>query len=75
MATTIGISGSYGGLNVGDEAILTCALAELRAHVPDVQVVVFSRDPRHTGAHYDVVAAVQRELRAQGASLRPGLGE
>ena len=54
MATTIGISGSYGGINVGDEAILTCMLAELRAHVPDIEVVVFSRDARHTAAHHDV---------------------
>jgi polysaccharide pyruvyl transferase CsaB len=54
MATRIGISGSYGGLNVGDEAILTCMLAELRAHVPDVEIVVFSRDARHTAAHHDV---------------------
>jgi polysaccharide pyruvyl transferase CsaB len=54
MATRIGISGSYGGLNVGDEAILTCMLAELEAHVPDLEIVVFSRDARHTARHYDV---------------------
>ncbi len=54
MATRIGISGSYGGLNVGDEAILTCTLADLRAHVSDLEVVVFSRDARHTAEHHEV---------------------
>jgi polysaccharide pyruvyl transferase CsaB len=52
--TTIGISGSYGGLNVGDEAILTSIVNELGRSVPDVDVVVFSRDPRHTTEHHDV---------------------
>jgi polysaccharide pyruvyl transferase CsaB len=52
--TTIGVSGSYGGLNAGDEAILTCIVNELGRLVPDVEVVVFSRDPEHTEAHHDV---------------------
>ena len=52
--TTIGISGSYGGLNVGDEAILTCIITELARLVPDVEVVVFSRNPEHTEKHHDV---------------------
>lgn len=49
--TVIGISGSYGGLNVGDEAILASALAQLRDAVPGVELVVFSRDAAHTRAH------------------------
>lgn len=52
--TVIGISGSYGGLNVGDEAILTAAVAELRAGIPGVEIVVFSRDAEHTRANRDV---------------------
>ncbi|MDP8992409.1 MAG: polysaccharide pyruvyl transferase family protein [Actinomycetota bacterium] len=52
--TTIGISGSYGGLNAGDEAILTCIVNELGRLVPDVEIAVFSRDPEHTEAHHDV---------------------
>jgi len=52
--TTIGVSGSYGGLNAGDEAILTCIVNELGRLVPDVEVVVFSRDPQHTEQHHDV---------------------
>ncbi|MDQ3571065.1 MAG: polysaccharide pyruvyl transferase family protein [Actinomycetota bacterium] len=51
---TIGISGSYGGLNVGDEAILTCMVGEVARTVPDADIVVFSRDPGHTRAHHDV---------------------
>ncbi len=52
--TTIGVSGSYGGLNAGDEAILTCIVNELGRSVPDVEVVVFSRHPEHTERHHDV---------------------
>jgi polysaccharide pyruvyl transferase CsaB len=50
---TIGLLGSYGGLNIGDEAILTSMLATLRAAVPFAEVVVFSRDAAHTrDAHF-----------------------
>ena len=52
--TTIGVSGSYGGLNTGDEAILTCIVNELGLLVPEVEVMVFSRDPEHTERHHDV---------------------
>ncbi|HYG87899.1 MAG TPA: polysaccharide pyruvyl transferase family protein [Azospirillum sp.] len=52
--TVIGISGSYGGLNLGDEAILTSAVAQLRATVPDVEIVVFSRNAEHTRTHHNV---------------------
>jgi polysaccharide pyruvyl transferase CsaB len=45
---TIGLLGSYGGLNIGDEAILTSMLATLRGAVPFSEVVVFSRDAAHT---------------------------
>ncbi|CAL9366629.1 hypothetical protein SUDANB176_00781 [Streptomyces sp. enrichment culture] len=47
----IGVLGSYGGLNTGDEAILTCVLTCLRAHRPQAHLVVFSRDAEHTRAH------------------------
>jgi polysaccharide pyruvyl transferase CsaB len=45
---SIGLLGSYGGLNIGDEAILTSMLATLREAVPFAEVVVFSRDAAHT---------------------------
>jgi polysaccharide pyruvyl transferase CsaB len=44
----IGLSGSYGGLNVGDEAILTAANSALRTAVPGSEIVVFSRNAQHT---------------------------
>jgi polysaccharide pyruvyl transferase CsaB len=61
--TTIAISGSYGGLNVGDEAILTAMLAALREAVPEAELVVFTRDGEHTSAHHDTDrVVVAREL-------------
>jgi polysaccharide pyruvyl transferase CsaB len=50
----IGICGSYGGLNVGDEAILTVALEQIRLAVPGAELTVFSRDPGHTAEHHRV---------------------
>src|SRR5688572_6562515 len=49
---TVGVLGSYGGRNLGDEAILTSLLADLRVRRPDAQVLVFSRDPEHTLRSY-----------------------
>jgi polysaccharide pyruvyl transferase WcaK-like protein len=46
--TAVGISGSYGGLNVGDEAVLTVAIDQLRRALPEARIVVFSRNPEHT---------------------------
>lgn len=53
----IGISGSYGGLNLGDEAILQAIVAQLRAALP-AEIVVFSRDARDTLARHAVEHAV-----------------
>jgi polysaccharide pyruvyl transferase CsaB len=50
----LGLCGSYGGLNVGDEAILTAAVEQLRAELPGVSLTVFTRDVRHTRANHDV---------------------
>ena len=41
----VGISGSFGGLNLGDEAILQSMIAQLRRSLP-VEITVFTRDPR-----------------------------
>jgi polysaccharide pyruvyl transferase CsaB len=50
---TIGLLGSYGGLNIGDEAILTAMLTALREAEPFAELVVFSRDAAHTrDAHF-----------------------
>ncbi|WP_200214097.1 polysaccharide pyruvyl transferase family protein [Micromonospora coerulea] len=54
---TIGVLGSYGGRNLGDEAILSGLLADLRHHEPRARIIVFSRNPAHTSlAHPDVEA-------------------
>ncbi len=49
---TIGVTGSYGGLNIGDEAILTVILEGLRRERPDDELLVFSRDADHTREHH-----------------------
>jgi polysaccharide pyruvyl transferase CsaB len=52
----IGVLGSYGGLNIGDEAILTCVLNVLRQIRPTAEPVVFSRRPEHTHDHFGTEA-------------------
>src|SRR5919205_896869 len=49
----VGISGSYGGLNLGDEAILQAILSPLRRALP-VAVTVFSRDEDDTRKRHPV---------------------
>lgn len=53
----IGISGSYGGLNLGDEAILKCIISELREALP-VEITVFSRNATDTLSRHKGVRAV-----------------
>lgn len=58
----VGISGSYGGLNIGDEAILQSIITQLRASLP-VKITVFSRDAKDTLKRHQVERAVTaREL-------------
>lgn len=69
----VGISGSYGGMNLGDEAILDGILTQLRATV-DADVTVFSRVPSDTEAEHDVERVVPvRTLtrREVAAEVRP----
>jgi len=54
----IGITGSYGGLNLGDEAILQSMLEQLRREVPDAEITVFSRDAEDTKRRHKVERAV-----------------
>ena len=61
MKYRIAISGSYGGMNLGDEAILEVILRELRAHL-DVDVVIFSRNPKDTEKRHKVRAVAIREM-------------
>lgn len=53
----IGISGSYGGMNLGDEAILEGILGQLRSTVA-AEVTVFSRNPADTLARHKVERAI-----------------
>ncbi|MEU6807566.1 polysaccharide pyruvyl transferase family protein [Streptomyces sp. NPDC046831] len=72
----IGVLGSYGGFNVGDEAILTCVLESLRAQRPGAYLVVFSRDEAHTRAHHleaDDVVAWEGVSRNNVLDVLPGL--
>lgn len=53
----VGITGSYGGLNLGDEAILKSIITQLRASLP-ADVLVFSRNAADTLQRQDVEQAV-----------------
>lgn len=53
----VAISGSYGGLNLGDEAILHCIIQQLRQSVP-VDVTVFTRDAEDTRRRHDVEQSI-----------------
>ena len=61
QAFRVGISGSYGGLNLGDEAILQGIIKELRRALP-VEITVFSREADDTRARHQVerVVAVRK---------------
>ena len=69
----IGISGSYGGLNLGDEAILQSIIAPLRAAVP-CEIIVFSRDAKDTAARHKVERSIPvRDLSRD--EVRPEVAE
>ena len=57
-AFRVGITGSYGGLNLGDEAILQAIIGELRRELPEVEITVFSRDAEDTKRRH----AVERSI-------------
>ena len=54
----VGIFGSYGGFNLGDEAILHVIVSELRRSV-QVEITVFSRDAQDTKRRHRVDRVVQ----------------
>lgn len=60
----IGISGSYGGMNLGDEAILEGILSQLRATIP-ADITVFSRNPEDTLARHKVERSVSTRARTR----------
>lgn len=66
----IGISGSYGGLNLGDEAILESIVSQLREAL-DVEITVFTRDVEDTLRRHHV----ERAVAARGLSREEVRGE
>lgn len=70
----VAISGSYGGINLGDEAILQSILVQLRRSLP-VEITVFSRNAEDTLRRHRVERAVtirdltRDEARAEVARL------
>ena len=64
----IGITGSYGGMNLGDEAILQSIVAQLRRDLPSaLEITVFSRDADDTKRRHGVerVVPVRKVSRAE----------
>jgi len=53
----VGVSGSYGGLNMGDEAILESIITRLQDSLP-VEITVLSRNPADTMNRYPGIHAV-----------------
>src|SRR5688572_11196238 len=70
----VGVSGSYGGMNIGDEAILEGMLGKLYATVP-ARVTVFSKNPADTLQRHRVARAIApraltlKEMRDEIAKL------
>ena len=54
----IGITGSYGGMNLGDEAILQSMIEQVRREMPGAEVTVFSRNAEDTKRRHKVERAV-----------------
>ncbi|OHB49364.1 MAG: polysaccharide pyruvyl transferase [Planctomycetes bacterium GWF2_41_51] len=44
----VGITGSYGGMNLGDESILETIIDRLRETIPAINITVFSKNPADT---------------------------
>jgi polysaccharide pyruvyl transferase CsaB len=57
----IGVTGSYGGLNLGDEAILEAILKPLREDL-HAEIIVFSRDVRDTTRRHGIEAVPVRTM-------------
>lgn len=58
----IGISGSYGMHNLGDEAILESIVKMIRERVPSAEFRIFSRNALHTNEHHGFDAVDVRRL-------------
>jgi polysaccharide pyruvyl transferase CsaB len=54
----IGITGSYGGMNLGDEAILQSMIEQVRREMQGAEITVFSRNAEDTKRRHKVERAV-----------------
>src|SRR4051812_34890586 len=68
----IGITGSYGGLNLWGEGVLQSIIAQLRRDLP-CEITVFSRDPEDTKRRHgiDRALAVRKMSRSE---IQPEIG-
>ena len=64
------VCGAYGHGNMGDEAILTALLTELRSMGGDVQITVVSKSPRRTQIEHDVDAIGRGDFRKMKALFK-----
>ncbi|MCW5619580.1 MAG: polysaccharide pyruvyl transferase family protein [Burkholderiales bacterium] len=64
----IGISGSYGGMNLGDEAILQAMISQLRDEA-DIELTVFTRNADDTRHRHGVPHAVEHRTLSRNEVL------
>lgn len=72
---TIGIFGHAGTGNLGDEAIITSTIQNLRARCPDARVLGFTIRPEDTARRHGIVAYPIRHQERGSAQSGPGGNE
>lgn len=70
----IAVLGHYGAANLGDEAIIAATLRELRARLPERELIGISMHPRDTASRHGVVAWPVRRTARSGPAT-PGAAE
>jgi polysaccharide pyruvyl transferase CsaB len=63
------ISGYYGFKNLGDEAILSCMVKEIKAARPETEITVISNDPFETEKMHQVKAIPENDFRMQAREV------
>jgi polysaccharide pyruvyl transferase CsaB len=67
---TILICGYYGAGNLGDEAILSAMLADLRSQRDDLDFIILSFDPAETAQRYGVQSIFYKDLAGLAAAAQ-----
>jgi len=67
---SVGIFGHYGNLNLGDEAIITAIIENVRLRFPDAELTCFSVNPQDSQMRYSVPAYPIRPLNAENGSAK-----